>query len=341
MPIYLQHGNLIDYVPPTDTSTEDVVFMGGLVGIPQAFIQAGELGALSVDGVYMFNKKDGVSVNLGEVVKYCGTTKLAQDSNADLTLGVAVADAEADDFGVKVKINSVLPTDGGGGGGGEVAIDTTRGLSENSCGIGINIGTGLSFGSCGELTASGGGGGGGGDGIQNLATGEGSLSILGMATTSSRSTSVGYYASADGNESIAIGADSSAIGCYSTALGAYTYAGDEGSTTIGHYASADSKYSNAIGTSTNANEDYSTALGYGAYADDVGVTVISAWNDDGNAKTQLYLIGAGSTLSTTYCDGEAGLGFVSKDSSNNIIKRGTIKLSAIMTENTNTFNPSW
>lgn len=129
MPIYLQHGNLIDYVPPTDTSTEDVVFMGGLVGIPQTFIPAGELGALSVDGVYMFTKKDGVSVSLGDVVKYCGTTKLAQDSNADLTLGVAVADAEADSLGVKVKINSVLPTDGGGGSGGGLEVCTCSGLA--------------------------------------------------------------------------------------------------------------------------------------------------------------------------------------------------------------------
>lgn len=181
MPIYLQHGNLIDYVPPTDTSTEDVVFMGGLVGIPQAFIPAGELGALSVDGVYMFTKKDGVSVNLGEVVKYCGTTKLAQDSNADLTLGVAVADAEADSLGVKVKINSVLPTDGGGGGGsGEVALCGASGLYFDDgevairfCGnSAINADTnGVYLAVCGdsglyiqdgELVASGGGGGGGG-----------------------------------------------------------------------------------------------------------------------------------------------------------------------------------
>lgn len=296
MPIYLQHGNLIDYVPPTDTSTEDVVFMGGLVGIPQAFIQAGELGALSVDGVYMFNKKEGVSVNLGEVVKYCGTTKLAQDSNADLTLGVAVADAEADDFGVKVKINSVLPTDGGGGGGGEVVIDTTRGLSETSSGVGINIGTGLSFGSGGALIATGGGG--GGDGIQNRATGIVSLSILGEATTSDYSISVGSGANASSYRSIA--------------LGACSYAGCSSSIAIGAY--------------TKASGSLSTALGNDVQVHDDSVASIGAFSD--SLRTQLYVIAEGSPLSNQYLNGKAGLAYAvwgdSEIYTNGKVKEGKI-----------------
>lgn len=178
MPIYLQHGNMIDYVPPTDMTTDDVVFIGGLVGIPQFPMKSGQAGSLSVDGIYQFDKKEGVAVNFGDVVKYCGTTKLAQDSNADLTLGVAVADAEADDFGVKVKINSVLPSSGGGGGGGEppplsfgcgLAYDAGELIVATSCGLDFNTdgglivrvanGCGIDFNEYGELVASGGGGG--------------------------------------------------------------------------------------------------------------------------------------------------------------------------------------
>lgn len=216
----------------------------------------------------------------------------------------------------------------------------------NSSGTITNSGA-ISF----EALVSGGGGGGG---LQNNATGNGSLSILGAATTSIGSISVGYSANASQRNAIAVGVEATASspdttvvgvgatasGRYATALGEYASATAASSTALGIRASASGAGSIALGVSASATAMGSTALGSLANASDNGVMVLSAANDDGTAKTQLYLIGAGSTMSTTYCDGEAGLGFMCKDSSGEIIKRGTIKLSALCTENTDTFEPS-
>lgn len=201
----------------------------------------------------------------------------------------------------------------------------------------------------GDITISGGGG-----GLENLATGANALSILGDATTSTNSVTIGATAGAYVENSIALGynaiagaPNSTAVGSgayiegiYSTAVGDNTYAGSDYSTALGASAAAGAPNSTALGAKSSVTAFGSTAIGYAATSFDAGTIVLSAWNDSSTAKTQLYLIGAGSTMSTTYCDGEAGLGFVSKDSNGNVLKRGTIKLSALCTENTDTFNPS-
>lgn len=111
--------------------------------------------------------------------------------------------------------------------------------------------------------------------------------------------------------------------------------GNDYSVAIGAYSSA-SNYSVAIGCSAKvlSGANYASAYGASAQAADKGVTVIASWNDDGTIQTLLYLMGAGSTLATTYEDGEACMGYVVKDTSGNVSACGTQKLSALMPNNT-------
>ena len=95
----------------------------------------------------------------------------------------------------------------------------------------------------------------------------------------------------------------------------------------------------AIGKSSVATAKFSTAIGVGSKAADKGVVAISAWNDssgfdNATIQTQLYLIGAGSTLANTYEGGEACLGYVTKQTNGTVLACGTRKLSELLTNNT-------
>lgn len=95
----------------------------------------------------------------------------------------------------------------------------------------------------------------------------------------------------------------------------------------------------AIGKSAVATSKFSTAIGVGSKAADKGVVAISAWNDasgfdNASIQTQLYLIGAGSTLANTYEGGEACLGYVTKQTNGTVLACGTRKLSELLTNNT-------
>lgn len=121
---------------------------------------------------------------------------------------------------------------------------------------------------------------------------------------------------------------------YSVAIGAYSSASNY-SVATGTYSSAGS-YSIAIGYNTKvpSGTSYASAYGTSVNAADKGVTVIAAWNDDGTTQTLLYLMGAGSTLATTYEGGEACMGYVVKDTEGNVSACGTQKLSALFPNNT-------
>jgi len=130
-----------------------------------------------------------------------------------------------------------------------------------------------------------------------------------------------------------------------------------GQTVLGHSARAEGSYATCVGAKSYG-KNYSVALGYsaqsithasvvlGAYANskDVGVCVVASHStadptSDENLQTNLYLIGAGSPLATTYEGGEACLGYVVKDKKGNIAACGTRKLSELLTNNT-AFAPS-
>lgn len=136
----------------------------------------------------------------------------------------------------------------------------------------------------------------------------------------------------------AVGAGAQAMQFYGTAVGSGARANAfKMATAVGSGASAAGSGGTAIGHQAKSNAQAASAYGFNTKAEDNGVTVISAWDGEGdpaNTQTLLYLIGAGSTLATTYEDGEACMGYVVKDTSGNVSACGTQKLSALFPNNT-------
>ena len=107
---------------------------------------------------------------------------------------------------------------------------------------------------------------------------------------------------------------------------------------IGYAASANGEYALALGQSTKAQANNAIAIGKSAQVADYGATVIRSTAEDGTI-TQLYFSGANTPLATTYEDGEAMMGYVTKDAQGNILAAGTNKLSALFPNNS-TFQPA-
>ena len=146
------------------------------------------------------------------------------------------------------------------------------------------------------------------------------------------------------------------IGPYSTASGDYSTASGSNSTASGDYSTASGDYSTASGSNSTASGYYSTASGdlaqtFGAWGRNANdcCTVIAAIKGVGTEcgadidyVTQLYLIPKGSPLAVQYEDGEACLGYVTAEynyGSWNKIASGTKKLSELLNNNVNTFEP--
>lgn len=67
--IFRQDGNAIDYTPSTAVAAGDIVILEGLFGVAKQAIAAGELGALSLVGVYTLPKDVGVGTAIAKGVK--------------------------------------------------------------------------------------------------------------------------------------------------------------------------------------------------------------------------------------------------------------------------------
>lgn len=130
----------------------------------------------------------------------------------------------------------------------------------------------------------------------------------------------------------------------SVAIGPYTSADEIESIAIGAYTTASGRQSIAIGRDVNACRDGSVAIGHLAYVADSGCVGLSAPGQPGYTTTQLFLIPAGSDLSVTYLDGEAGLGYVVHSGSyalDHIISQaGCRKLRELLTDHASDFTPT-
>ena len=101
---FIHDGKAIDFLSSSDIPAGNVVIQGSLIGVTKVDIKANILGALHVVGVYAVEKSN-VAVPLGSDVYWDATAKKAVLTVTDNTLlGVAVADAAADDEVVRVRI---------------------------------------------------------------------------------------------------------------------------------------------------------------------------------------------------------------------------------------------
>lgn len=109
-----QRGERLDYLNSSASDIEhfDVVAIGSRIGIAGADIEAGEVGAVYVEGVFELPKTDSTAINAGTVVYWDGTgiTASADDGGSPATpyvpAGFATNAAAADDTTVLVKINA-------------------------------------------------------------------------------------------------------------------------------------------------------------------------------------------------------------------------------------------
>ena len=131
---------------------------------------------------------------------------------------------------------------------------------------------------------------------------------------------------------VAVGLSASA-GYSGTAVGTSTNSPGQ-SVAVGYGATCATD-SIAIGCMSTASTSKAIALGFGAKAADYGATVIRSTAEDGTI-TQLYFSGANTPLANTYANGEAIMGYVTKDNAGNPIASGFKRLSALFDEGTMT-----
>lgn len=105
--VFVSEGQVIDYTPGSSVSAGDVVVAGKVVGIAQADIAAGALGALRVQGVHDVAKEASVAHSLGDKLYWDGATKVATktDGGSFPVLGYCVAAAGASATITRVRLD--------------------------------------------------------------------------------------------------------------------------------------------------------------------------------------------------------------------------------------------
>lgn len=167
-----------------------------------------------------------------------------------------------------------------------------------------------------------------------------SVAVGELARACQSGTAVGYNADAMSQGSaydwstVAIGVNAYTKASSTVSIGANSYAKAPLSVSLGGSAHSEARGGMAIGASAIATAAQSIAFGYNVKNADSGTAAIAVWTNNEGTQTLLYLMGAGSTLATTYEDGEACMGYVVKDTSGNVSACGTQKLSTLFPNNT-------
>jgi predicted RecA/RadA family phage recombinase len=99
----IQNGGCFDYTNTGETTilSGDPVVVGDLVGVAVRAIEPGELGAVSVEGIYELTK-DNAAIALGAAVYVTTAGKATASATNAKKAGYAVAAAAAGDATVKV-----------------------------------------------------------------------------------------------------------------------------------------------------------------------------------------------------------------------------------------------
>ncbi len=103
---YVQKGETLDYINSTENEIEagDVVTIGKRIGVAGTQIKPGELGAVHVDGVYRFDKKDKAAMTIGTEV-YLAGNGITSTAESNVYAGFVAEDSPAECTKVCVKIN--------------------------------------------------------------------------------------------------------------------------------------------------------------------------------------------------------------------------------------------
>lgn len=103
---FVQDGDSIDYTPGGALAAGDVVVQGDLVGVTKRPLAAGELGSLSVDGVFDFAKNTGVSFTVGQILYWDDTANQATaTATGNKQIGKCVKAAGTNDTTVRIRMS--------------------------------------------------------------------------------------------------------------------------------------------------------------------------------------------------------------------------------------------
>ncbi|MBX3422011.1 MAG: DUF2190 family protein [Pirellulaceae bacterium] len=103
---FVQQGEAIDYTPNADLSAGSVVVQGDLVGITKRDIKAGQLGAISVEGVFDIAKEPTAPIAAGAKLYWdAGNDQAVTTATGNKLLGKAVAAAGVNSATVRVRLS--------------------------------------------------------------------------------------------------------------------------------------------------------------------------------------------------------------------------------------------
>lgn len=88
---FVQNGNSLDLVASAAYTSGELVIEGNLVGVAVTDIASGETGAVSVNGVYEFEKEASASLAQGDIAYYDATTKKLDATTSNPAVGFVVA----------------------------------------------------------------------------------------------------------------------------------------------------------------------------------------------------------------------------------------------------------
>jgi predicted RecA/RadA family phage recombinase len=104
--VFVQKGDAIDITAGANIAAGEIVIIGGtLIGVAERAIANGDVGSVSVEGVYDVAKEAALAISLGDIVYFVAANNNVNKTSAGNTkFGMCVAAALAADTTVKVKI---------------------------------------------------------------------------------------------------------------------------------------------------------------------------------------------------------------------------------------------
>ncbi len=88
---FVQNGNALDLTASAAYASGELVIEGEIVGVAVTDIASGEVGAVSVTGVYEFDKESAATLAQGDKAYYDSSTKKLDDNTSNPCVGTVVA----------------------------------------------------------------------------------------------------------------------------------------------------------------------------------------------------------------------------------------------------------
>ena len=102
---FVQRAETVDFIPGRDIASGEVIRLGKLIGVTKLPIKAGELGTLSISGVFDLDKPSGICFSAGSTV-YWDSENGCVETAGDILLGIAIRRASETSDTVRILLNN-------------------------------------------------------------------------------------------------------------------------------------------------------------------------------------------------------------------------------------------